>query len=452
MILTVARHEFFSTVKRKSYFLVTFGMPVFVVLYAALIGIIGAISASGEMASLAKPIGIVDESGILTGSGSILHSVKPGEVYTPTAQSDGTTALVRETLDDLEEVGNRIGRLNLSLTRQSFRRFDALDAAGAALAEETVRVVVLVPADFLATGKVKTFVKERKLLSAAANIDAVERLLVREILRQSTLSDEVAARIRSKPRVTEHEIGPDGQFVEVDLWSKGFSLGFPLAVSILLLVALMMNASLLLASVAEEKENRVIEVLLSSVCAEHLLFGKVLGLVAAGLVQIVVWIAMASVVPALTMAVIGRQIDFDVPVEQILLGVVFVVLGFVFYGCLLAGIGSLGSTFKDSQQLTVIVILFPVIPLMIMPAFLNNPHGIIARVLSWIPLCSPSAMMLRLGVAKVAYWEVGMSLAVLIGSIWLAIKFSARLFRIGTLLYGKLPSPRQLWAAFRQPA
>lgn len=454
MIRTVALFEFLSTIKRKSYYLVTLGMPLFVVLYAGLIGVIGAISVSGELASLSLPVGILDDSAILVGPGGALHDVKPGATFTANLPREEAEQEVKERLKaiDMDEAVGALDAINLSIARQAFVRFDSIEAARAALAAESIRVVARIPIGFIESGQIETYVKERKLFSAAASVDSVERLLVREILRQNKLSDEAIRRVQSRAATVEHEIGPTGDFVAVDIWSKALSLGFPLGVSVLLLIALMMNANLLLASVAEEKENRVIEVLLSSVSAEQLLFGKVIGLVAAGILQIIVWIGMASVVPVLTMSLVQRAIAFEVSVPQIALGVLFILMGFVFYGCLLAGIGSLGSTFKDSQQLTVIVILFPVVPMMITPAFLNNPNGIIARVLSWIPLCSPSAMMLRLGVAKVPQWEVAASLAILAVSIWLAVKFSARLFRVGTLHYGKFPGFRNLWNALSQPA
>lgn len=440
MIGTVARHEFLSTVKRKSYYLVTLGMPLIVGAYALVIGIVSAVSASGELAELAKPVGVIDESGILTGPAGPLHDVPVGATYQlepPSAQPS--------------ELEKQLERFSLPTGRQQLLRLADLDDAAAALRDESIRSVVVVPADYVPEGTLHVYVRERRLTGTTTNTDFLQQMLAGELLRQAQLDDATARRVQQRARLSEFEFGPDGQFVEVRLLEKAFRLGVPMAVSILLLIALMMNASLLLASVAEEKENRVIEVILSSVPADTLLFGKVIGLVAAGVLQILVWLAMVSVVPALTMRMLRQVVAFEVPTGQLAIGVLFILLGFVFYGCLLAGIGSLGSTYKDSQQLTVIVIMFPMVPMMLMGAFVSAPNGIVPRILSWLPLCSPCAMMLRLGLASVPTWEVVGSLVLLLASIWWAVRFSARLFRIGTLLYGKRPSIRQILTALAEP-
>ncbi len=458
MIKTVALHEFLSTVKRKAYYLVTLGMPLILLAYAGLIALIAFVSVPGEMKKLEKVIGIVDESMILAWPPGALGEVAPAQRV-----QTGSAGEVYEMEVRLEEIENLWGRgpvpieaLNLPTIKRRLQRFDNFETAQEALrasgaGADELGSVVRIPTDYLETGQLQYYVREPSLFSSTKRIGFLHRLLSENILRRAKLPADAIARVQQGPTITQFELGEAGGFVEVDPWSKGLSMGIPIGVAALLVVALMMNSSLLLASVAEEKESRVMEVILSSVPAEQLLFGKVLGLVAAGLLQIAIWMAMVSVVPLLITASVQQPIDYDINVWQLVLGGLFVVLGFVFYGCLLVGLGSMGSTYKDCQQLTVVIILFAVVPMMGWMTFMNAPNGTAARVLSLFPLFAPIGMMLRLGFADVALWEPALSLVILLLSIWGAVKVSAKLFRVGTLMYGKRPGPREIWKAIRQP-
>ncbi len=444
-IKTIAIHEFLFTIKRKTFYLVTLGMPLIVLAYGGLVALIAFSSASSELRSLGKPIAVVDRSGILTGPGGDLHDLQPGAVFEYESKPEDLEALMPAR-------GPGVADLPIPKTIYRLLRFEALSVAQQALADGTVRAVVVVPEDYIASGTLQHFTLKRDLLSTQAGLGFLGRLLGRNILRRAQLPPEAIARVQRDPAVVEYEQNPDGAFEPVNLYSKWFSLGMPLGISGLLLIALMMNAGLLLASVAEEKENKVMEVILSSVSAEQLLFGKVLGLVAAGVLQILVWLAMVGVVPILTMTLVREHFDYDIHWVQMGIGCLFVLLGLVFYGCLLAGLGSMGSTYKDCQQLTVSVILCACVPFMAIASFASNPDGWVARLLSWIPLFSPGSMMLRTGLTVVPWWDVGLSLILLLGGIWLATKVSARWFRAGTLMVGKKPGIREIWQALRQSA
>lgn len=444
MIKTVAAHEFFSTIKRKSYYLVTLGMPLILLAYVGLIALITYAAVPNELKKQGKAIGIVDQSGILTALGGELHDLGPGETFE-----------LQIPVKELEQMMNLgpvdLDGLDLPMLKRRLRRFEELPQAHEALRADELSSVVRIPADYVQTGRLDMYQQERRLTGPSVSVGFLSGLLARNLLDEAGLTETTAARIQEDAQITEYELGADGGFVEVDLWRKGFELGIPMGVAILLIIALMMNSSLLLASVAEEKESKVMEVILSSVPADQLLFGKVLGLVAAGLLQIVIWMLMVSIVPILVTTVVKQQVDYDIRVWQLVLGVLFMVLGFIFYGCLLTGLGSMGSTYKDCQQLTVVVILCACVPMMAWMSFLNDPNGTVARVLSLIPLFSPIGMMLRLGVADVPMWEPALSLVILVVSIWGAVKLSAKLFRVGTLMYGKRPGPREIWKALRQP-
>jgi len=273
-------------------------------------------------------------------------------------------------------------------------------------------------------------------------------------LRTAGVDSELLARTRRRPAVSRYERGEADSFVKVDAALKLAALGIPAATTFGLILALAMNASLLLASVVEDKENKMMDVLLSSAPADDLLFGKVIGIVGAGLLQLTVWALIT--LPLVAFTVLATVDDPSallsvISVPRLLLGIGFGVVSFLFYGVMLVGLGSFGSSFRDSQQLAAVVIMMPMVPLIAAPLFLSNANGMVPRILSFLPPTAAPAMMLRMAVDEVAAWEIALSLAVLLASIWLAVRVAAKLFRVGTLLYGKRPSLSLLIRSLVEP-
>ncbi len=445
MIRTVAWHEFWFTVRKKSYYLVTLGMPLLVLGYLGIISLIVLMMVPGEISKMKMPTGVVDQSGILTAAGAPLADAPIGEE-------------VEIELDDLtDEIPEELRKLAGDTESKSKRTVKAIllenvDSGRANLEDKTWKGIIVIPADYIETGKVEVFTRRSDLFGSAMNTKWISKLLRKEILKKTALTENEVGRIRNFASATEFEINEHGEFEKVNLLSKGLSLGIPLAVAGLLVLALMMNASALLASIAEEKENKVMEVIVSSVSSDQLLFGKVLGIVCAGLLQIAIWMAMVSVIPIILQAVMNEFVDYEVNFLQLAISGVFMVTGFMFYGSLLAGMGSLGSTYKDCQQLSAAVIICACVPMMFFQIFISDPNAMVPRALSMIPFFSPIGMTLRLGSGDVALWEVGLSFLVLVIATWFAVKIAARLFRAGTLMRGKPPGIREIWKVLTQSA
>lgn len=438
MIKTIAWHEFWFTVKRKSYYLVTLGMPLIVLAYAGLILLIALLSVPGELEKREKAIGLVDEFGLLTQNDGPLAAAQFGEIFEFETAGD----------DDLEEIQEVFGEevdLPDFFNSHKVLKLKDLGAAKQALEDETVRQVTVIPPDFMESGKFNVYVRKSELLGASLDNGWLSELIGDEILKTTELDENAVARIKKRASSTQFEIGKSGEFEEVDKLAKAFSMGVPLAVAGLLILALMMNSGQLLTSIAEEKENKVMEIIVSSVSADELLFGKVIGIVCAGLLQIAIWMVMVSVIPSLTMMAMSDVVDYELRVMPLVFSGVLMILGFIFYGCLLAGFGSMGSTYKDVQQLSVVPILLACIPMMCPMVFIGSPEGMIARIMSFIPFFSPVAMTFRLGVIDVPLWEIGLAALILLVSIFLAIKLSARLFRAGVLMQGKKPGLGVIW-------
>ena len=445
MIYTIAWYEFWFAVKKKSYYLVTFGMPLLVLGYFGLVSLILLAATPGEIKRLSLPTGLIDRSGILTAAGAPLADAMVGEPFTLESQEKPDKELSQELAVDVMEVIESLPGLERKVILYS-----DVDETYKPLEEETLRGVIEIPADYVRTGKFRVYSQQVDLMNSISGTGWLSNMIGREILKKTDLTEKEIARIRNSATAREFEVGESGVFEKVDYMKKGLSLGIPLGVAGVLILALNMNGSLLLASIAEEKENKVIEVIVSSVSADSLLFGKVLGIAVAGIIQIVIWMAMALAIPVMLMAVSQETIEYDINIIQLLISGVFMITGFLFYGSLLTGMGSLGSTYKDCQQLSIVVMLFACIPMMMWMHFLSDPNGMVPRVLSFIPLFSPVGMTLRLGAGDIPMWEVALSFVILVVSTWFAVKIAARLFRAGTLMQGKSPGVRGIWKALTQ--
>jgi ABC-2 type transport system permease protein len=233
------------------------------------------------------------------------------------------------------------------------------------------------------------------------------------------------------------------RFVRPDPIQQAAKFFVPYAFSMLLMMCIGIGTGYLLHGIIDEKENRVMEILLSSVTHEQLLRGKLIGLGGAGLTQIGVWVAMAGIPAAIALSMLPTSLRIA-PLTLCLCLVLFA-LGFALYGSLMAGVGSLTSSWRESQQITSITIMVAIIPIILMTTILEQPNGPVARGLSWFPLTAPVTLMMRVATGDVAAWDWGLGLALLLVAIWLVQKLTAKLFRLGLLMYGKPPTVQEVW-------
>ncbi len=228
-----------------------------------------------------------------------------------------------------------------------------------------------------------------------------------------------------------------------DMWG-------PYVLSILYFIALFSAAGYLLQGVAEEKESRIVEILLSSLTAYELLWGKVLGLSALGLTQLAVWgVAAARMVRSLE-----SLETFSLTMSPQFLAVAGVVLlaGFLMFGVLMAGLGALGNNMRESQQFSAFVSMIAVVPMMLNSLFFLNPNGLVPRLLSYIPWTAPIALLMRLSFTPLPWWDMLASFAAMLAGVVFSVWAGVRLFRVGILMYGKRPSWKEIWRILRQPA
>jgi ABC-2 type transport system permease protein len=216
----------------------------------------------------------------------------------------------------------------------------------------------------------------------------------------------------------------------------------PSAFVYLLWVALFSISQMLLSNTIEEKSNRIIEVLLSSVTSDELMLNKLFGIAAVGLTMIGAWIFAVFFILSLKAggtAHIAAQVLPILKTSHLLpMFALYFLLGYLLYGTLIQAIGSVCNTLKEAQSYMSVITLLLMVPLMTMMYIPKDPNGPVARILSWIPFFTPFTMMNRV-MADPPWIDVIGTLLLLVASCVLVMWMAGRIFRIGILRTGQPP-------------
>ncbi len=229
-----------------------------------------------------------------------------------------------------------------------------------------------------------------------------------------------------------------------------FVVGY--AVMIVLYMAIVLYAVNVMRSVVMEKTNRVVEIMVAAAKPRALMFGKILGVGAAGLLQIAAWAAMAFVTVTFRGEILGLvgvsgAGGWSLPplgLDAVAVILAYFLLGYFFYAALYAAIGAMVSSEQEAQQAQTPVILLLIVPMMCMQLVANDPRGGGAQLLTTLPFSSPILMPMRYLLDGASGAQVALSLAILTASTWIVAWLASRIYRVGILLYGKRPSLREL--------
>ncbi|MFQ6100916.1 MAG: ABC transporter permease [Anaerolineae bacterium] len=333
--------------------------------------------------------------------------------------------------------------------QENFVPYESEAEAEAALKAEEVSKVLVIGEDYLETGRVV-------VMSMGSGFDAAmvsDSGVVRAFFVDHLLADRVDLALRERAAdpldVEPRVISSGGEAHGEGPWGFAFTFIIPYFLAIFLVTTIFISSGYLLQSVAEEKESRVIEIVVSSVRPVELMAGKVAGLGVLGLTQVLVWVGSAVGFSGGAVALLAVAGAVSIPMRVLILGVVYYLLGYTLYAILMAGVGALGTTMRESQQLAGVFSFFAAVPYMLSGFLFANPNMTIARVLSFFPLTAPTMMMMRVPLAEVPWVDVVGSIVILLLSIPAALWMGAKLFRVGLLIYGKRPTLREIWMILR---
>ncbi len=295
---------------------------------------------------------------------------------------------------------------------------------------------ILLDRDFETTGEVRYRAESVTNLAVLSDVETrAGRILAERKAAALGLAPEQVEALLTRAHVQTVKIGRDGgeeaEFESVYLRA--------VALVMMLFFALLPTGQILLRSVIEEKTNRVIEVLVSSVTPLELMVGKILGLGAVGLTLLGTWAAAA--------VLLSVQFGRDLPVSPAEFGLfaLYFVPGYFFFAALLGTIGSLVSSEREAQPFLTPISLTLLLPVMLGIAIAQNPDHWLARALSFFPPLTPSLMLFRFVIKEPPAWEIAATWVTLVLATALMFAGAARVFRVGILITGKRPSLPEVW-------
>ncbi|HEX7628626.1 MAG TPA: ABC transporter permease, partial [Candidatus Methanoperedens sp.] len=378
----IAKHEYLTNIKRKEFLFVTFGLPLFIF---AIMGIsfifIGGVTQSEE-----NRIGFVDNTGIFESSNLTKY------------------------------------------TNEEIARKDLLD--------NKITNYFVIPENYTATGKIMIYSSKKNFADNMKIEDQIRNFLLDNLLKNEP--NDIIERIK-KPLDPEYFTLNEKGLKSED---SGFTIILlPLVFSMLFTLSIFTSSGFLLQSVIEEKENRIMEVILSSVSHKDLLTGKIIGLGALGLTQIMIYLIVAAgiiLINPLALVLIVTQIHISIPL--LVAGIIYFVLGYIVFASIMAGVGAVATTSREGQQLAGIFSIAGAFPLMFSQFIIMDPNGSFSKFLSIFPLTSPTAMIMRASITDVPLYEFIISIFLLAVSAYFIIEISVRIFRASLLMYGKKPT------------
>ncbi len=323
-------------------------------------------------------------------------------------------------------------------------------AARAALIAGDIPGYLVIPTDYMATGQVIGYTKGRGISGAmAVDSDEVEAFLVAHLLA-GQVDPALQERVTNPAKVSIVTLSEGAEAGQSDVWAILSSFVLPIVFTMMLSITIFVSAGFLLQGVGEEKERRVIEILISSLTPTELLAGKILGLGAVGLTQILVWFGTGWALMGGVAVVFAVAGVLPFGVGTLILALIYFLLGYLLFATLMAAVGSLGTTAREGQQLAGFFSMAAFVPMWFMGFIMTNPNSLLARILSYFPLTAPTMVLLRLGMGEVPAVDIAISLVVLIAAIVFCLWGGAKIFRMGLLTYGKRPSIKEIWRALRQ--
>ena len=422
----IIKREYLAKVKNKSFILMTFLSPLFIVALLSLIAYL--ISVNNEKV---RTISVLDESGIL--SETLISSDQ----------------ILYESLNgmDLEDA---------KTTSNSNKAYGLLHVPDLALED--------------VSEKIKFYSKESPSLSLISSLESKIEKRIGE-LKLKKMGVDLSKISASKTYVNINQ--EDFEGVKKSKAGSFLKLVFGGAAGYLLFMFIIIYGNLIMRSVIEEKSSRIIEVIISSVKPLQLMLGKIFGTSLAGITQFAIWVILIAILSFAASNFFGIDLSANPQQEMITAAVsdvnanselqaliaelhslplinlivafvLFFVGGYLLYSSLYAAIGAAVDNETDTQQF-----LMPVVILLVVGFYvgfftaLEDPHGTISVVFSYIPFTSPIVMLIRIPFG-VPIWEQILSLSVLIFSFLVTVWIAAKIYRVGILMHGKKPSYKDL--------
>ena len=392
---SVVKYEFLRTVTRRSFLLTLFLVPL---VPALLLGVLNLLNRGNENnllnmftkeATNPLPVGVVDQTGL-------------------------------------------INNFPDWLVKGSVIKFSDDSAARDAVIAGRLQGFYVIDADYLKNGKVMLVKEEVNLFSGMVQSQAITELINYNLMGSSP---ELYLRYTNPIQFELTPINPEtADTRDTDNMANFF---VPYGVTMFFYFMTIFTSNMMLTAVSREKENRVMELLISSTSPLSLFLGKILALSAVGLLQVVIWFGSGIGIMRLAGQTFDLLKGIVIPWSSLVLAIPIFLLGYFVFGSLMAGIGAISPNLKEGSQATLIVTIPLILTIMAINQLIQAPSSPISVGLSLFPLTSPIAMMTRLVIGNVPALHVLLCIVLLAITAWLVVNGVAKLFRAQTLLTGQ---------------
>jgi ABC-2 type transport system permease protein len=316
-----------------------------------------------------------------------------------------------------------------------------------ALLAKDVKEYLVIPSDYLSSGIITRYTMSREVTPSTKTTGQITDFLLSNLLG-GEVSPQVLDRVKTPVALASIRLNETGEIApNQDVVS---SYVVPIVFAVLFMISIFFASGFLFQSVTEEKENRVMEILLSSVSSRQLLVGKVLGLGMAGLLQVSVWLVTLEVFSQVASGIIPALSDLSIPASLFGWGIMYFILGYLLFAALYAGIGSISASAREGQGWSTIFVLPAIVPYYFSYFIVTYPEGVVSRALTFFPITSPITSMIRLASGAISAWQIALSLLILAGSVVVTMWLAAKIFRVFLLMYGKRPALREVIRYIRE--
>jgi ABC-2 type transport system permease protein len=398
----IIKYEYSRHVFQKRFLFSLLSLPM------AVIAMVGVVLLMGVFSMDSTPVGYIDHSGILADP---LRLETSGDIFDPLIE---------------------------------FRAYQDEDLARTDLEAGEIQAYYILPEDYVESLSVELFYLEEPGSGVQSQFRSFVR---RNLMAAENIDPQLEKRLSEGSLVTVEAL--DGsRTMREDQW---FLIFTPFIAGILYIIVVMTSGGYLMQAVVEEKENRTMEIVITSVTPGQLMTGKIIGNIAIGLTQLVIWLLfgwLGLVVGGYFWPVLQ---DFSLPANYILILIVLLLPSFVMIAALMAAIGATMTEMREAQQISGMFSISTTIPFYVSSMIMMNPNGTLATVLSFFPLTSPITILMRMGFAVVPTWQIVINIALLVVFAVLAIWFAGRAFRMGMLQYGKKLSLKEIFRKNVQP-
>lgn len=411
-VLHVILREYTTRIKTKSFLISTIITPLFMVLIVTLPVIFSRSEKETQRVFVVK-----DDSGIL------FQNIKNSLNDT---LSSGRPAFVCKSIDETPISFD-------SITTNLYRQFQTNRLDG----------LLHIDKDVFSNGRVVLYSQNVSDLSFNRRISSVlNSSIVNLRLTKEGLQPEIIHRLMRSANIEIIKVRKEGIQKE-----RGQTFFLAFLLMMVLYITLTGYGMSIMRSVIEEKTSRIVEILISSLRPIQLMMGKILGVSLVGLTPYLIWVICGILLFTYGNSIIQlfpslpRLPSFpSVPAMLFLYFILFFILGYLFYAALFAAVGAMAGEESDTQQLIFPIILPLIFPIVIMSYIQANPDSSNVVILSLIPFFTPLIMMVRVIATSPPLWQIISSILIMILAIILATYITARIYRIGILMYGKRPT------------